>query len=265
MNKSQIFFSFTEPDKLENVINGLPGNDYEAKIRHYMKARATQFISQHNKYLEFKEYEIYRHQFLPGNMKLRYLFAIILTKTNTNHPYLMFLNLDDRYITFLIPFGKDYQQADLNVFTGSIEEANLAELTAIYTLLERTKFIRENGILESKQFSLLACNNITNCVKKYHEIDKMNISANEKLELKSYYREYYQQKAKEFLAYYFHLLDKKEYDEAWQFLKGDKGAYQGKQRLNTFFKNTKTIIGHLEIFITLYEVLHASRQRLFGF
>jgi hypothetical protein len=257
--------TFAEPMKINEIINNIQGDDYRAKISHYMNVRAQQFITHHNKYLEFKEYEIYRHDFLPSNMKMNYLFAVILTKTNTNHPYLMFLNLDDKFITFLIPFGKDYKQADLDLYEGAIQEANLAELTAIYTLLDRTKYIRQKGILASKQFSLIECSNISNCIKKYHEIDKMSISANEKLEMKAHYREYYQQKALDFLIYYFKLLDAKKYDDAWEFLKGDDGQYAGKQRLNTFFKNTKNIIGHLEIFITLYEIFHTSRKKLFDF
>ena len=265
MNKSQIFFTFTESAKLEKIISAIPGDDFAVKIRTYMKTRADQFIIHHNKNLQFKEYEIYRHEFLPGNMKSRYLFAVILTKTNTNHPYLMFLNLDDNYITFLIPIGKDYKQADLDIYEAAILECNLAELTAIYTLLERTIYVRWRGILDSKQFSLIDCSNISNCVKKYHEIDRMAVTANEKLELKTRYREYYKSKAREFLTYYFELLNKKQYDDGWEFLKGDDGKYAGKQRLNTFFKNTKSIIGHLEIFISLFEVFHSSRMKLFCF
>jgi uncharacterized protein (DUF1499 family) len=264
MNKSQIFFTFTEHSKLEKVISSIPGDDFTIKIRKYMTVRAQQFINHHNKNLEYKDFEIYRNEFLPSNMKNKYLFAIILTKTNYNHPYLMFLNLDDNYITFLIPFGKDSKQADIEIFESAIEESNLAELTALYTLLDRTINIRKKGILNSKQFSLTECSNISNCIKKYHEIDKMNINPNDKLELKTRYREFYQDKALDFLIYYFKLLNNKQYDEAWEFLKGDNGKYSGKQRLNTFFKNTKSIIGHLEIFITLHEVFHSIRKKLFG-
>jgi hypothetical protein len=261
MNKSQIFFTFSEAMKLEQIINNIPGDNYANKIRKYMISRANQFISHHNKYLEFKEYEIYQVPFLSE----RYLFAIVLTKTNTNHPYLMFLNLDETNITFLIPFGKDYKQADLDLYESSIDEATIPELTAIYILLEKTIYIRKKGILDSKQFSLIQCSNISNCVKKYHEIDRMTVSATDKLELKTRYREYYQHKALDFLKYYFDILDIKEYDEAWEFLKGNDSKYHGKQRLNTFFKSTKSIIGHLEIFIILYEIFHSSRKKLFGF
>jgi hypothetical protein len=260
MNKSQIFFSFSETMKIEQLISIVPGNDYGNKIRQYITFRANQFINHHNKYLEVKKNDIYQVPYLSD----RYLFAVIQTKTNTNHPYLMFLNLDEIYITFIIPFGKDYKQADLELYEESIEECNTVELAALNILLENTIIIRKEGILNSKQFSLIHCSNISNCRKKYIEIDKLAMSPAQKLELKAQYREYYEHKAMDFLEYYFKLLELKDYEEAREFLKGNDSKYYGKQRLNTFFKNTKSIIGHLEIFITLYEIFHSSKKKLFG-
>ena len=60
-----------------------------------------------------------------------------------------------------------------------------------------------------------------------------------------------------------HLLDNKKFDDAILFLKGNDGKLFGKQRLNTFFKNTKSIIGHLEIFIGLYEIYHDVKSSIF--
>lgn len=258
MNKSQIFFTFQESKPIINIISSIPGNDLLLKIKQYMTSRANQFITSHNKFLQFKDYEIYKSSKIPN-----YIYAIVLTKTNFNHPYMMFLDMKNSFITFLIPFGKDYKQADMDLYEGAIGEANMAELEAIYLLLDKTIYIRKKGILESKQFTLLDCSNITNCQKKYHEIDKMSISMKDKLELKAYYKNQYLHKALDFLKYYFDLLDRKEYDEAWEFLKGDRGEYRGKQRLNTFFKNTKNIIGHLEIFVSLYEIFHMARLKMY--
>jgi hypothetical protein len=98
-----------------------------------------------------------------------------------------------------------------------------------------------------------------------HEIDKLRIGNAEKQELKARYANAYLDKALDFLKYYFDLLNRKEYEEAWEFLKGTKGKYKGRQRLNTFFKNTRSIIGHLEIFVSLYEIFHMARERLYGF
>ena len=96
-----------------------------------------------------------------------------------------------------------------------------------------------------------------------HEIDKMHISQSEKQILKYKYNEAYLHKAIDFLSYYFNLLDNKDYDEALLFLKGGDSNHFGKQRLNTFFKNNKSIIGHLEIFITLYELYNETKNKLF--
>jgi hypothetical protein len=150
----------------------------------------------------------------------------------------------------------------MSTYFGAIDESNLVELTAILVLLEKTIYIRKLGIVDSKQFSLVNCSNISNCVKKIHEIDKMRISVLEKQNLKNKYNEYYLYKAVEFLKYYFDLLDTRNFNEALLFLKGGDSKHFGKQRLNTFFKNTQTIIGHLEIFISLYELYYTTKDKV---
>jgi len=90
----------------------------------------------------------------------------------------------------------------------------------------------------------------------------MKVGKTEKETLIKKYNEYYMNKAYDFLKYYFTLLDGKEYNEALLFLKGKDSKYFGKERLNTFFKNTKLIIGHLEVFIPLYELLHKTHDLL---
>jgi len=238
MNKSQIFFKFRETGNLENIIKQITHtNDYIKKIEFYLYNKSLQFIKYHNKNLDVKECQIYTMPYLQ-----RYIFALVLTKTNTNHPYLAFINLDDIIITFLIPFGGDYKQADSSTYWGALDETNKIELSAIYILLEKTIYIRKLGIIDSRQFSLINCSNITNCIKKLREIEKMRISTAEKQELKARYSEYYLHKAIDFLKYYFDLLENKDYDEANLFLKGGDKSHFGKQRLNTFYKNTKSII-----------------------
>lgn len=262
MNRFGIFYIFKEEYKLETVINNIhePNDNYTKKIEIYMANKANQFIKYHNPTVEFKEYAVYTMPYLP-----KYLSAVVLTKTNTNHPYLMYFNLEDVYITFLIPFGKERRQSNINDYNIAITEGTIPERTAILILLEKTIFIRKKGILDSKQFSLISCKNISNCVKKINEIQKMQLSASEKEILKYKYNEYYLNKALDFLKIYFQLLENKNYNEAFLFLKGKESKYFGKERLNTFFKNTRMIIGHLEIFISLYELFHNARIQLFNF
>lgn len=262
MNKPNIFFRFKEPVKLETIIKETKtthsiSND-NSKIKEYMSSKAIQFINYHNKSLEIGEYQIYTLTALP-----RYLFLLILTKSNTNHPYLMFINLDDNILNFLLPIGKEKKQTDISEYLDALNKCTIPELSAIYILVEKTIYIRQQGVINSKQFSLLNCNNITPCVKQKRIIEKKQMSPREKESIFNKYNELYLAKATELLKHYFKLLDNKEFEEAYLFLKGDNSKkYFGKQRLNNFFKNTKAIIGHLEIFIALYELFFTVQMKI---
>jgi hypothetical protein len=275
MNQSHIFYRFKESTKIDRAIKNIPiqtqqyqipdhqnpATIYNEKINLYMTSKAIQFIQYHNKNLEYKESQIYTLPFLP-----RYLFLVILTKINTNHPYLLYVNLDDNTLNFLIPFGNEQKQANLLEYFETIVDCNIPDLAAIYILVEKTVYIRKYGIINS-QYSLIDCSNISNCIKRMRDIDKERISTNQKLILKKKYNEYYLNKAVNILKKYFDILEAKDYEEARLFLKESRGyrgtsKYFGKERLDTFFKSTKTIIGHLEIFIIMYELLHEARMRL---
>ena len=265
MNQSPILFRFKETIKIEKAIKNTQttSNNYNEKIKLYMITKAQQFLQYHNKSLEYKESQIYTLPNLP-----RYLFLVFITKTNTNHPYLFYINLDDinNTLNFLIPIGKEQKQGDISNYMETIPICNIPDLSAIYILLDKTIYIRKYGIL-NLQFNLLDCNNISNCIKKMRDIDKQMISTNKKNEMKVKYNEYYMNKALNILKKYFDILDAKDYEEAYLFLKGNSrtirhSKYFGKERLDTFFKNTKNIIGHLEIFIVMYQLLHQARMRL---
>lgn len=263
MANSSIFLRFKENTKIEKAIKYMQveSNNYNDKINAYMITKAQQFLQYHNKSLEYKESQIYTLQFLP-----RYIFLVFITKTNTNHPYLFYVNLDERTLNFLLPTGKEQKQANIEDYMETISNCNISDLSAIYILLEKTIYIRKYAILNMR-FNLLDCDNISNCVKKMREIDKMKISSTQKNELRTKYNTYYLDKALNILKKYFDILEAKEYEEAYLFLKSNhnnryKSKYFGKERLDTFFKNTKNIIGHLEIFIVMYQLLHQSRMKL---
>ena len=271
MQNNSIFFRYKESIKIEKAIKTINNTksiynnhnlSYNEKIKTYMSLKAQQFLQYHNKNLEYNESQIYTLNFL-----YRYIFLVFLTKTNLNHPYLLYINLDDYVLNFLIPIGKEQKQADINDYSDAINISNVYDLSAIYILLDKTIYIRKYATLNLK-FNLLDCNNISNCIKKMHEINKKRISTNQKHELKIKYNEYYINKAIDILKKYFDMLENKDYEEAKLFLRGGgtgahyKSKYFGKVRLNTFFKNTKNIIGHLEIFIVMYQLLHQARMRL---
>ncbi len=262
MTKSKIFLKYHEPETIHEMIlkTKISSNNINEKIKKYIEIKAKQLITHHNNNIDYKGNEVYTLPFLP-----RYLFVVLITAPNTNHPYLLYVNLDDNVLYLLIPFGKDQFQLDLEYYWDNIEKATVQELCAMYLLIDKTIFIRKKGIIDSKQFTLLNCNNIPNCIKKFHEINEKNISESAKIELYDKYNQYYLNKAVSLLKFYFTLLENKKYDLSHSFLKGSESKYFGKKRLNTFFKNSKDIIGHLEIFITLYELLHTIRQSLLGY
>ena len=259
VNKEKIFIRLREVTTIEKAINKMltPDANYNDKIRAYMSFHAVSFINTYFSNLQFKEYEIYKYSYLP-----KYLFLILQTVPNTNHPFMLYVNLDDKYLTFILPIGKDQGQVDLNYFWNAIEECDPIELFALFTFIERSIVIRKYAILNVKQFSLIECSNISNCVKKMHEIEKMKVSKEKKGDLVKKYNEYYLNKALNFLKFYFDLLNEKYYDEAFLFLRGDQIKYFKKKRLNTFFKNTKTIIGHLQIFISLYLLMNTIKDNI---
>ena len=57
------------------------------------------------------------------------------------------------------------------------------------------------------------------------------------------------------------MLDERDYNEAYAFLRMKHGKYYGKQRLDTFFVSTGEIIGHLQIFIGIYKLIYTVIDR----
>ena len=271
MYKSQVFIQFRESYNINKIIKNITqSSEYYKQLDIYINYKAQHFINYHNEYISVRECKIYTMPNL-----LNYIFAVIYTNTNTNHPYLLYFNLNETIITFIVPFGGDYKQINKINYYYAMLETNYIENIALIILLDKTIYIRKEGIVVSNQFSLINCANITNCIKKMHNIDNMNITLSEKEQLKIQYNKFYLHKAFAFLKYYFDLLDNNDLNNALLFLKGDysdtshnnnnnnnNNKYYKKQRINTFFKNTKQIFGHLEIFLSLYELYHASRTHL---
>jgi hypothetical protein len=302
MDTSKIQLVFKENNKIEKIIeqSNLPTSyTLNDKIKAYLNSKASQIIKYHNPYLDFNinninvnsNKNVFILDYLP-----RYVFMVAYTLSHINHPYLIYFNLDDKFINVLMPIGRDYQQSNtedyINVInsilkinsqktnsqkktktktkhTSSNESnkeniKNKALLTAIYVLLDNTIKTRKYGIIYSK-FSILTCENMTLCLHKITEISKMNIQEYEKQNLYIKIQDYYRTIGIELLQNYFYLLEKKEYGKANDFLQGGHNKfseYYGKTRLNTFFKNNKSILGHLEVFISLYELLHMTVMKL---
>jgi len=250
--KQQIFATILDNVKIivaVNAFNNIP--DFTTKVKIYLSYQAQYFLQTYYPGFQAKTFEIYSFPYLP-----QWYFLMLTTNPNTNHPFLLFANLDDNKIYIIRPIGKERGQVEIPVVVDAISQCNTIEKFALYFAVDRSIYMRKNAIIYVPQFTLIDCSNITNCMKKMHEIDKMNISKSEKTKKAIKYEEFYKNKAIEFLQYYFTLLENASYDEAYLFLKGNHATYYKKQRLNTFFKDTKIIIGHLQIFIELYRLLN---------
>ena len=277
INKIQIIFE--ENMKIDKIIshiklpNGVSStND---KIKAYLNIKAEQIIKLHNPYLDFNINNIHTKNniFVLDNIP-RYVFMVAYTISNTNHPYFIYLNLDDKYINVLIPIGKDYKQANtqdyinvINSIPNNKSNKNNALLIACYLFLKDTLKTRVDGILYS-QYSILTCDNMTLCHNKINELSHSKLSESEYKQKYNQYQDYYMKMGVDLLQKYFNLLENKNYSEAYDLLKGGTSKfskYYGKTRLNNFFKNNKKIIGHLEVFISLYELLHMSRMKLLNY
>jgi hypothetical protein len=299
MDSNRIQLVFKENSKIEQIIeqsNFPTSYTLNDKIKAYLNSKATQIIKYHNPYLDFNitninvnsNKNVFVLDYIP-----RYVFMVAYTLSHTNHPYLIYFNLDNKFINVLIPIGREYQQANtedyINVINSIVNNnitsptktksktkknsnskttkertEKLALLTAIYVLLDNTIKTRKYGILYSK-FSILTCENMTLCLHKITEISKMTLQEYEKQNLYIKVHDYYRTIGIELLQNYFYLLEKKEYGKANDFLQGGHtkfSEYYGKTRLNTFFKNNKSILGHLEVFISLYELLYMCMSKL---
>jgi len=199
-----------------------------------------------------------------------WVYAALITKPNTNHPIIVFANVNDGIMYLIRPFGKDPGQIGLDELERMLDSKfkdmiNRAEYYALYLAFQESIRQRKRELIYNDRHSLLKCSNIQACLKKQRELTKKRAisSVERERELKKW-NDYYEKKSIRFMEKYFKLLDDREYNEALMFLKGGNvhnSKYFGKQRLDTFYNNTKNIIGHLQIFIDLYQFVYKLTDR----
>ena len=235
-------------------------NRNQEKLEPFITLKAIQALK-----LLYPELDVadYKYHEVPKSLRARgYYMASIYTKPEINHPFIVFALADDKYITLVRPFGKSRSQVSINdyaVFTESKfqHEMRRVEYYALFLLFAESAGIRKRELIDSDQYSLLKCINIKQCQQKYKEISARRTGTPEfKIQELKRWKVYYEEKAIKFLQKYFTLLESRDYIEAFLFLKGKNSKYFGRQRLDTFFVDTKGIIGHLEIFVSIYEIMH---------
>lgn len=209
----------------------------------------------------------YKFHEAPAELRTRGVhFASIFTVPEANHPLVAFALQKDTNIYIVRPYGRAEGHVDINVFEAFAEARYLDEMSsieyyALFLLFEESMRIRKKEIIISDRYSLIDCNNIKQCRLKFDQIAKANMSTAEKKKAYEYYHEYYKKKAVTFLLKYFTLLEEQKYNDAYNFLRGKNSEYFGKQRLDTFFIDSKGIVGHLQIFITIYQFMYALIDR----
>jgi hypothetical protein len=167
MSINNIQLVFKENNKIEKIIeqSNLPASyTLNDKIKAYLNSKATQIIKYHNSYLDFNinninvnsNKNVFVLDYLP-----RYVFMVAYTLSHINHPYLIYFNLDDKFINVLMPIGRDYQQANtedyINVINSIVKTKSQTNSQKKKTSkITKTKHTSNNESNESQKALLTA-------------------------------------------------------------------------------------------------------------
>lgn len=175
-------------------------------------------------------------------------YITVTTVKNRNHPF-MVVKLESKFVLLIYPLDVNVVQS-IDVSKFSQEECDV-----MFVFIHKNIYKRQDRLYSDQKYGLLRCDNIRNCHKKIEELKmakrgksaKLARSIDMEIDEK---KKWYTKKAVKKLDKYFEMLDNGDYREAFLFLRGKKGKYKGKERLDTTFYE----IGHLHIFISLYEI-----------
>jgi hypothetical protein len=195
------------------------------------------------------------------------IYISLITAPNKNHPVVAYAHMDEPYIYMIRPFGKDKGQVGLNQFEDLLDaefrdRMTPAEYYGLYLLFSESTRQRKLEMIFDDRHSLLKCSNIRPCQAKLKAIQadpKLKTSAARQA-LTAKWQEFYERQSIKMIETYFELLDEREYAVAYAFLKS-KGGKKTIPRLDTFFVTSKAIIGHLQIFISIYQFMYVLVDR----
>ena len=143
MDLNKIQLTFKETMKIENIISQIKlsngSSNINEKIKAYLNIKASQIIKYHNPYLDFNinNYNMYaQNSVLMLDYVPRYVFMIAYTITHLNHPYLIYFNLDDKYINVLFDTVFCELQLVRKVFKGVLHILNISMslLNALFSI-----------------------------------------------------------------------------------------------------------------------------------
>lgn len=192
-----------------------------------------------------------------------WIYISLVSKQSANHPWVAACNIYSKNFEVYRPFGRDPGQISIEQFNSILSSTRFtkAQYYGFYILFSENMRVRKEEMFFNSKHSLLRCDNIKQCLLKRKEIAKSRMGAAAKTAEMAKYQAFYEKKCVNFLQKYFEMLDARDYDEAFAFLRMKHGKYYGKQRLDTFFVSTGEIIGHLQIFIEIYKLIYTVIDR----
>lgn len=187
-----------------------------------------------------------------------WIYISLASKQFANHPWVAACNINTNYFEVYRPFGRDLGQITIEQFKAILKDTNFtkAQYYGFYTLFNENMRVRKEEMIYNPRHSLIKCDNIKQCLLKKKAIEKSRKTPASKIAELEKYKAFYEKKSISFILKYFTMLDARDYEEAFAFLRMKNGKYYGKQRLDTFFVNTGEIIGHLQIFIEIYKLIY---------
>jgi hypothetical protein len=192
-----------------------------------------------------------------------WIYISLVSRQSANHPWVAACNVHSNTFEVYRPFGRDTGQISIEQFNAILSSTRFtkAQYYGFFVLFSENMRVRKEEMIYSPRHSLIKCDNIKQCQLKKKEIAKSRKSPAAKAAELAKYQAFYEKKSITFILKYFEMLDARDYDEAFAFLRMKKGKYFGKQRLDTFFVSTGEIIGHLQIFIEIYKLIYMVIDR----
>lgn len=198
------------------------------------------------------------------------IFFTAYTEPKRNHPFIgyMFKTNNTNKIVLIRAIGKSRFYADTDQYQFILDNQNgyglsvylkNYEVYALYLSVIKSIVIRKEEMISNPDFSLLKCSNIKECkTKKTKKKGSRSIVSKSLKGQKPTDQPEYRKKAIAVIIKYFDKLEEGDIDDAIKILGKTKIA---DSEINRIFKTTKRLRGHLEVFISLYEIVELSKKR----
>ena len=189
-----------------------------------------------------------------SSIKYPRFYIAIYTKPLNNHPFLLFGNINNKSYNIMVPIGNKAGHLQIDTINNIAHHFNKEENFACQILLNKSIIMRQKSILKNPEFSLFKCSNIALCQQEIKQLNFKSKSKKKKEnEIKQIEAKYLNQSSI-MIQHYFKLLKMGSFEKAKQFLRGGRYTFY-QQTLKDFFKKDKSLLGHLEIFISLYKMV----------